>query len=170
MLGHLLARAAQTTHRIERIFERRSGARSEPRIDSLLVDALVRHRYTHHLRELERLMWIALSTSHGSFLALTPELSAELRLAAAQESAAARTGLEAAPSRATSTAGNKATATPGDTAAGSIGRSELEAALAQANGSVTEAAHRLGLKNRFALYRLIRQHGLAPPGKDGAEA
>ena len=170
LLRHLLVRAAQTTRNIERIFERRSGALGEPRIDSLLVEALVRHRYTHHLRELERLMWIALSTSQGSFLALTPEISAELRLAAAPESAAARRGLKAAPSRASSPSGTKATATPGDTAAGSIGRSELEAALAEANGNVTEAAHRLGLKNRFALYRLIRQHGLAPPVKDGEEA
>ena len=95
-LLHLLARAVQTTPAIERIFEQHAGARAEARVDAMLVEALVRHGYTHHMRELERLMWIALSTSHGTFLALTPEVSAELRPVAGQEPAPAEASASAA--------------------------------------------------------------------------
>jgi DNA-binding NtrC family response regulator len=143
LLRHLLVHAAQTTPTVEHVIERRGGALAEPRIDPLLVDVLVRHHYTHHMRELDRLMWVALASSHGSFLALTPEIGAELRFAPAAE--------------------------PAPVEPGPVGRREIEAALAEVGGSITKAASRLGLKNRFALYRLMKQHDLAPPGKGGGE-
>ena len=43
--------------------------------------------------------------------------------------------------------------------------SAIRAALAECDGNVTGAAKRLGLKNRFALYRLMKRHGI-----EGAEA
>jgi transcriptional regulator with GAF, ATPase, and Fis domain len=50
-----------------------------------------------------------------------------------------------------------------------IDRNAIEAALLEARGSVTEAARRLGLKNRFALYRLMKRNGIAAPGDEGGE-
>jgi two-component system nitrogen regulation response regulator GlnG/two-component system response regulator HydG len=44
-----------------------------------------------------------------------------------------------------------------------ISRAELEAALAEARGNVTQAARRLGLKNRYVLYRLMKRHDITPP-------
>jgi two-component system nitrogen regulation response regulator GlnG/two-component system response regulator HydG len=43
-----------------------------------------------------------------------------------------------------------------------VGPDEIRAALAARDGSVELAAAELGLPNRFALYRLLKKHGLAP--------
>lgn len=143
LLRHLLFRAANTTPSTGRFFERRSGAVSEPRIDAMFIDALLRHDYTLYTRELERILWVALSSSHGNFLALTPEVRAELRVAATRGPPAA-------------TSQDPRRAEPVE-----LNRSVIEAALHSAEGNITEAARRLGLKNRFALYRLMKRHGLA---------
>ncbi len=133
LVRHLLSLAvAQHPDLAERFFERRNGRTAEARLDPALVDGLVRHAYTHHIRELERLLWLALSTSRGQFIAATPEVLREL---------------SAPPER-------------GDESAPEPDREMIEAALAEANGSVTRAARRLGLKNRFVLYRLMKRHGL----------
>jgi two-component system nitrogen regulation response regulator GlnG/two-component system response regulator HydG len=41
-----------------------------------------------------------------------------------------------------------------------LDRSAIETALQQSNGRPTEAARLLGLRNRFALYRLMQTHGI----------
>lgn len=146
LLRHLLFRAAETTPSAERFFQRRSGAVSEPRIDAMLVDALIRHDYTLYTRELERIVWVALASSHGNFLALTPEVRAELRRAATMVPHA-------------STSQDPPRAEPAE-----IDRRAIEAALQSADGNITEAARRLGLKNRFALYRMMKRHGLIASG------
>jgi two-component system nitrogen regulation response regulator GlnG/two-component system response regulator HydG len=46
-----------------------------------------------------------------------------------------------------------------------LGPDEIRAALAARDGSVELAAAELGLPNRFALYRLIKKHGLARAGR-----
>jgi two-component system nitrogen regulation response regulator GlnG/two-component system response regulator HydG len=94
-----------------------------------LVDALVRHDYQHHVRELERVLRLAVGTSGGPYVDLTDRVRAELCLPAGTASKAPTT-------------------------------EEVEAALEQASGSVTRAAERLGLPSRYALYRLLRKHGL----------
>lgn len=59
----------------ERYFER-----GEPRIDPELMEALLEHDYTTHVRELERLLISALGSSRQRFVALTPEVTAELSI------------------------------------------------------------------------------------------
>jgi len=81
---------------------------------------------------------IALSTSRENFLAPTSELEAELDLPVATSP----TG-EDMPDRAA-----------------------VDAALSAATGNVSRAARALGLKNRFALYRLMKGYGIAVPQKD----
>jgi two-component system nitrogen regulation response regulator GlnG/two-component system response regulator HydG len=38
---------------------------------------------------------------------------------------------------------------------------EIEGALRDTDGNVTQAARSLGLRNRFVLYRLIKRYGIA---------
>jgi two-component system nitrogen regulation response regulator GlnG/two-component system response regulator HydG len=49
-------------------------------VDPRLVDALIRHRFTDHIRELDRLTKLAVATSTGAEVALTTEVRAELQL------------------------------------------------------------------------------------------
>jgi two-component system nitrogen regulation response regulator GlnG/two-component system response regulator HydG len=49
-----------------------------PRIDPRLVEALLLHRWTLHLRELQRLLWSAIAASRGEFIELVPEVQQEL--------------------------------------------------------------------------------------------
>jgi two-component system nitrogen regulation response regulator GlnG/two-component system response regulator HydG len=80
LVRHLLHRLCQSAgeHLLARFFERRGGAYAEPRIDPDLIELFLRHRYTTHARELERLLWLALSTSPDDFVCATAELRAEL--------------------------------------------------------------------------------------------
>jgi transcriptional regulator with AAA-type ATPase domain len=102
----------------------------EPRIDPALIEALLGHEFTHHLRELERILWLAVTTTRAAFVALTPEVQSELRVARPAEG-------EQEPDA-----------------------DAIKEALAQAGDNVTRAARALGLKNRFSLYRLMRRHGI----------
>ena len=137
-------------HLVGRMLEQNPALRArladpagELRVAPSLVEALLLHPFAHHLRELERLLWLAASTSRSDFLDLTPEVAAEL---GPRPPIAGVEPLDAAT---------------------------IQAALAAAQGNVTAAARALGLKNRFSLYRLMRRHGLAslggdepPPGAD----
>ena len=106
------------------------------RIGPDLVEALLRHPYTLHVRELLRLLECSIATSPKNFLSLTPAVAAELgRGLPDDKSQPKRPELD-------------------------ITRAEIEAALDDADGNVTKAANQLGLKNRFSLYRLMKRHGL----------
>ncbi len=100
----------------------------EPRIDPDLMEALLDHEYTTHVRELERLLISAIATSRQRFVALTTEVTAELT--------------------------SRRRRTPD--------RAEIEAALARAEGNVSEAWKALGLSSRDALNRLIKKLGIEP--------
>ena len=115
-----------------RFFERRAGAIAEARITPDLVGRLVRHPFTHHVRELERVLWLAIGTAPADYIGVTPEVEGELKDSA--ESAA-----EVAE----------------------IDKETLERALADADRSPTKAAKALGLKNRYVLIRLLKKHGLS---------
>ena len=134
LIRALLFRRAREVPDLEaRFFAPDANGKLEPRIEPALVEGLVLHGYTHHLRELERLVWLAVSTSRDAYLARTPELEAQLRISSADD--------------------------------GEPDESAIRAALAECEGNVTGAAKRLGLKNRFALYRLMKRHGI-----EGADA
>ena len=87
-------------------------------------------------RELERLLWLGVTTTREPFVALTKEVEAELRL----------------PTPATD---------------GEPGEDAVRAALSATGGNVSQAAKKLGLKNRFQLYRLMKRHGIAGAEEDG---
>jgi transcriptional regulator with AAA-type ATPase domain len=128
LLAAALAKArAEHGELVDRFFD----PTGRPRLHPDLVEALARHRYTLHVRELLRLLWRAIATSPADHLALTPEVRGELSLGSAS-----------------------ATASPPD-------REAIVAALAAANGRAAVAASALGLSSRFALYRLMKRFGIA---------
>ena len=134
LVNHLLRGFAVTDSDLStRFFEKHNGGKTlVPRLAPELVEALLRHTYLEHTRELERALLIALSTSGDKYIALTPDVSDALSRNVPDE-------------------------TP------KLDRGSIEAALAQASGSVTQAARQLGLKNRFVLYRLMKKHGVPRP-------
>jgi two-component system nitrogen regulation response regulator GlnG/two-component system response regulator HydG len=100
-----------------------------------LSEALVRHQYTLHHRELERLLRLARRGSASSELGLVPAVESELEIPV-------------------SAAGPSA--------------DSIRQALVVCKSS-SEAAKRLGLPSRFALYRLMKKFGIeqkpsSPPG------
>ena len=133
VLAEILRRTARNNPTIAaRFFERRSGQVAEPRLAPELVVRLLRHPFTHHVRELERIVWLALGTAEADYIGITPAVEAELRDSA--ESASESVELD---------------------------RETLAQALAANGRSPTRAAKALGLKNRFVLLRLLKKHGLS---------
>ncbi len=133
ILAEILRRVARENANVaERFFERRYGKLAEPRLAPDLVIALLRHPFTHHVRELERLVWLALSTAHADYVGLTPAVEQELSRSAESEVDPAE-----------------------------VDRDTLVRALADNERSPTKTAKALGLKNRYVLIRLLKKHGLS---------
>ena len=101
----------------------------EPRMSAALIVALVRHRYATHVRELDMLLWRALSTSAGGTADVTGEVNELLR---------------ADPPRARPPTSE-------------ISEEQVRAALERAGGVQAQAWRDLGLANRYVLKRLIRK-------------
>src|SRR5690606_8423257 len=134
VLAHLLRRVAEGNPLVaKRFFERRNGALAEPRIAPALIVRLLRHTFTHHVRELERLIWLAIESAPAYYLDVTPDVANELA-----ESA------------------DSAAVTPTE-----IDRETLVRALAEHGRSPSRVAKALGLKNRYVLIRLLKKHGLS---------
>ncbi|MEQ1500703.1 MAG: sigma 54-interacting transcriptional regulator [Myxococcota bacterium] len=125
LVRHLLAEARTDPALGARFFD---GA--DARIAPELIAALLRHRWTHHVRELRAIVWRSLETSPGRALVVTPAVQELLSPASPGPSP---TDLDAAAVR---------------------------AALDAAGGNVTDAARALGLSSRFALYRVLRKLGI----------
>jgi DNA-binding NtrC family response regulator len=80
LVSHVLRRAAASDATIgARFFEGWGGATPTPRVDPRLVELLLRHAFTHNVRELEMLLWSAMATSHEGYIALTDDVAARSR-------------------------------------------------------------------------------------------
>ena len=131
---HLLQRAAAEDPAIgERFFAHWDGRTGEPRIALDLMRTLVLHAYSTHIRELEVLLWAALSESSGDTAELVPEVERALT--------------EGAPSQAPRVDVRDLTA-------------EVIRAAIERAGSHERAWRDLGLANRHVLKRLVKKHGL----------
>jgi two-component system nitrogen regulation response regulator GlnG/two-component system response regulator HydG len=141
VLAELLRRiAAKHAPLAERFFERRAGRLAEPRLAPDLVARLLRHPFTHHVREIERLLWLAIGTADADYIGVTEAVDAELCDA------------------------EHATADAAD-----IDRATLLAAIAQHGNSPTHLAKQLGLRNRYVLIRLLKKHGVSTVPSDSGE-
>jgi two-component system nitrogen regulation response regulator GlnG/two-component system response regulator HydG len=136
VLAELLQRTARSNPAVaDKFFEQRNSTLAEPRLAPDLVVRLLRHPFTHHVRELERIVWLAIGTAERDYIGVTPAVDAELSASADAE-----------------------------TDATSIDRDTLAQALADNGRSPTKTAKVLGLKNRFVLLRLLKKHGLSVAG------
>lgn len=138
-------------HRMRVLVESHEDLRRQeaPRVSAELMERLLSYEYPRQVRDLEQLLWRALAERTGATLTVTSGVRALL----AAEQVMSATG-EAEP----------------EPPAGSpdLDRAQIEAVLARCDGNVTRAARELGLKNRFALYRLMRKHGV-PTGTSSAK-
>jgi DNA-binding NtrC family response regulator len=133
LVRHLMRKIASEDAVVaDRFFD---GSPRRLRIAPDLVLGLVSHSYKTHVRELEALLWLALTTSKGDELAFTPELRAEL----------------------SSDGGG-----PRATQAGSLpSADDVRAALVRAGGVHEKAWRDLGLGNRYVFKRLVKKYGLS---------
>ncbi|MFO0665382.1 MAG: sigma 54-interacting transcriptional regulator [Polyangiaceae bacterium] len=118
-----------------RFFERRQGALAEARIAPELIVRLLRHPFTHHVRELERILWIAIGEASEDYLTVTEGVERELVDSADSSTESAESA--------------------------EVDREALVRALADSGRSPTKAAKALGLKNRYVLIRLLKKYGLS---------
>jgi two-component system nitrogen regulation response regulator GlnG/two-component system response regulator HydG len=135
LIRHVLVHAAAGNDEIRRRFCEVTALGVEPRVAAALVDRLLRHSFRTNTRELAQILWQALAESRGDAIELTDGVARHL----AETARAA-------------------------TAPDELGRAQIEAALAAAQGNVTRAARALGLRNRFVLYRLMKKLGVGDPG------
>jgi two-component system, NtrC family, response regulator HydG len=133
---HLLMGAAKRSPDVAaRFVEGSAKGRPHARFTPAFVEYILRQEFTTNARELEAVLWRAMSEATGADLAPPTGLAGESG---------------SAPERPTKVASRTAVEP-------SIER--IRAALADAGGSVEKAARALGL-SRFALYRLVKKHGL----------
>lgn len=145
---HLLLRAAKKSPEIAGHFIAQNEAGHEyPRMHPLLVQHLLQRPYGANIRELDAVLWRAMSESHHDVI----EVPSDLR----SSSVVADRTLEE-PSDISSVdrigAGDRPEPEP----------DEIRAALQKHDGRVAEAARTLGLRSRYALYRLMKKHGIEP--------
>ena len=134
LVRHLLhATAAKDPSMGARFFSSWDGTTGEPRLSADLVAALLRHKYETDVRELSTLLWRSLATSPGGRLALTEPLHAELGVPDEKPEQDAR----------------------------EVSADDVRRALEKHKGIQAQAWRELGLKSRYALYRLMRKYGIA---------
>jgi transcriptional regulator with AAA-type ATPase domain len=127
---HLLRHARQANPDIGARF----FAGDHPRLDPALVDHLVRRPYTTHVRELDAILWRAMTASPSDVVMLPAEPDP-----APPPPKAPRRAPPAEPTV-----------------------DEIRAAARHHGGNLAQAARALGLANRYALYRLLKRHGIDP--------
>ena len=144
LMRHLLYQAAASDPAIgSRFFDTHEHTgRMRPRIDVKLVDALLRHRYSTHVRELSRLLWLTMSGSRGHTLRIVPEVEEILDLPGHEETGTAPTELSA---------------------------ELIVETLERCEGVQARAWKELGLRNRFQLRRLMKKYGIDGPPSDATD-
>lgn len=137
LVRHLLLRLATKNPNALRRFVDPSGP-AEPRIKANLIEFLLRHHYSTNIRELEALLWRAMSASRGDAIEWLGDDTKKQTLTAEEN---------------TESPGTEDTSkTPEPT------ENEIRAALLEHDKNVAKAAKALGLSSRFVLYRLMRKY------------
>jgi len=134
---HLVLRAKSKAPSIVGRFVGAGDGREEVRFDPHFVEQILRRSYPGNIRDLDGLIWRAMSESRADVIdPLHDESWAE----------------PAAPA--------PARAPRRMTAADEPTVDAIREAMRGSAGSITEAARALGLPSRYALYRLLRKHGI----------
>ena len=152
---HLLLRAAIKSPEIAGHFIARTEAGYEyPRIHPHLVQHLLQRRYTANIRELDAILWRAMSESHGDFV----DALSEMRPSISERPSPSHAQGE--PSEVPRMPSTPVDSRPPVESRPEPGADEIRAALARCDGRVAEAARTLGVKSRYSLYRLMKKHGI----------
>jgi two-component system response regulator HydG len=140
---HLLLAAAQRSPGVAaRFVDRDARGRAHARFTPTFVEYVLRQALESNVRELEAGLWKAMSEAADNDIDAPPDWPSE----SISPSALAR---QTSPPR------------PVDPVA-----EQIRVALDASNGKVEKAARALGLSNRFALYRLMKKHGVGEADSD----
>lgn len=145
---HLLRSAARRDPDIARRYFPEGDPAHNPRISRKLVEHLVRHRYSTHVRELDAMLWRAMSNSRGDELSLWPRSDPAMPAA---DAAAPESTPPAAPRS--------------DVDPSSIPPEVIQECLDRHDGQQEPVWRELGLSSRHVLTRLVRRHGLHVRGR-----
>lgn len=157
---HLLRRLARSDPHIAGRYYPDANPEATPRVGRALIDYLVRHDYTTHVRELETLLWHAMAHGPRECLDLwppgSPPPAAPLPLRAKRP-----TGPRPAP------VVTPGVADPGDEGPDpmTIPPEIIQACLDRHGGRQEPVWRELGLSSRHVLTRLVRKHGLRVKGR-----
>ncbi len=144
LVRHVVLRAAERSPEVAGRFVS-GGARREVRVTAGLIELLLRGSFRTNVRELDAILWQAMSESRGDTL--------DLRELPEEEAG----GDDAAPRPARPGARKEKAPPVREPTA-----DDIRASLAGADNNVRRAAEALGLPSRYALYRLLRKHGIEP--------
>ena len=151
LVRHLLRHAAEKNPKATRPFRAPSDDKSfELQIKSSLIEHLLRHRYTTNIRELDALLWRAMSTSTGDAIEW-PDVAAK--------SPANREDVREEKPTAQGTPkelDRDAVVEPVDLSQPT--EAQIRSVLAEHEGNIAGAARALGLSSRYVLYRLMRKY------------
>ncbi|MDP3275760.1 MAG: sigma 54-interacting transcriptional regulator [Deltaproteobacteria bacterium] len=146
---HLLQRALAKSPELVKRF---TDARGEVQTSSALIEHLLQRTYTTHVRELDGLLWRAMTTSAGSQIELPSDMDQEQR--ETQEPRATVERGDSGRFRRDDAAPTSALPVPEYTS------EQLRAKLVEHNGNLVQTARALGLASRYVLYRLLRKHAI----------
>lgn len=137
VVRHLVRTAAKQDEALGRLYLEGDVRSGHPRIDPALITALLRHQYSHHVRELFAMLWVSMGESTADrFLRLTPGVEQRLSIVSTSHNATDPEELD---------------------------RATLLACLERNGWKYSAVWRELGLSSRHVLYRLMRKHALKPP-------
>jgi two-component system, NtrC family, response regulator HydG len=143
---HLVLKAASESPDLAKRFtETTPQGLANAKVDSKLVEALLRRDYLGNVRELEAVLWQAMGASDGDFVAY--------------HAAALASETQKGPGNT-----ERPDAMPGRARNREPSEQEIREALASATGNVARAAKELGLSSRYALYRRMVKLGIEVNG------
>ncbi|MES2638431.1 MAG: sigma 54-interacting transcriptional regulator [Myxococcota bacterium] len=154
---HVLRRIATNDRELALRYFPDGDASKEPRITPALLGALVQRRYTTHVRELEGLLWQAMSEGRGEWLDVWEGFPPAPVAAPAPGSAEG-----ASPS-------DDTTASPSGVDPMTIPIEVIRECLERHEGRQEPVWRELGLSSRHVLTRLVRRYGLAVRGRSGGD-
>ena len=161
---HLLRRAAARNPTVgPRFFERWDGVGGEPRVAPEVIEHLLVRAFSHHARELEALLWEAIRSSRGTYLEAPAAWTVDAPAGGAAVDPSRAEAIERRGERTAKGSAPRVARTARPPRGREPTAEELRAALARHAGQKGAVCEELGLSSRFALYRLLKRHGIDGP-------
>ena len=167
---HLIRRAAaRSPAAVKRFF---APGSDEPRLKASLVEHILRCRYPTNVRDLDALLWRAMSESEGEAIGWRGGSSSDRISNPGAVDAPSNDlppgALEATLPLPDDPTGPEAGGGSGQRSGSEPTAAEIRALLKANTGNVVRTAQALGL-SRYALYRLLRRHGIEVDGMRGGD-